>query len=210
FFKIAKRGKYEIDDKKMKDEDAAKVSKIYKKMDKARKKIRREMRDEILISSYLGKAGRCIEPITRFSGFNWRVNIALLSSFAAKENSVATLGSIYQAEPDDGGIRLEDRMKGKEKGWTPLHALALILFMAMYPPCIPTLLMIKVETGSIKWALFAAVYPIVLGIGISVLVFTGGRLLGLSGLQAMVAFYILALEVTLITACIKGKTELVY
>ncbi|NQT32206.1 MAG: ferrous iron transporter B, partial [Candidatus Omnitrophica bacterium] len=210
FFKITKKGKYKVNDKKMKDKNAAEVSKAYKKLDKVRKRLRRERREEILTSSYLGKAGRWFEPVTRFSGFNWRVNIALLSSFAAKENSVATLGSIYQAEPGDGDIRLEDRMKGKETGWTPLHALALMLFMAMYPPCIPTLLMIKVETGSTKWAFFAAIYPIILGLGISMLIFTGGGMLGLSGLQAMAGFYVLALVVTTAMAFVKGKSGFGY
>ena len=208
FFKIVKRGKYRVEGKRIVDKDAAAVEKAYKKLDKIRKKLRREKREETIISSYLGRTGRFMEPFTKFAGFNWRVNIALLSSFAAKESSVATLGSIYQSPLGGKEETLEKRIKEKEKGWTSLHVLAIILFFAMYPPCIPTLLMIKLETGSIKWMLFATFYPILLGLIIAVLVFKGGNLLGLTGLQAMVAFYILAIAVTTVMAFIKGRPEL--
>ena len=208
FFKIVKRGKYELEGKKIVDKDAAKVEKAYKKLSKTRKKLRREKREETIASSYLGRAGHFLEPVTKFAGFNWRVNIALLSSFAAKESSVATLGSIYQSSSEEKEARLEERIKQTEQGWTPLHALGLILFMAMYPPCIPTLFMIKLEAASLKWMLFAAVYPIILGFVMAVLVFSGGNLLGFSGLQAMVVFYIIAIAVTTVMAFIKRRTEL--
>ena len=123
---------------------------------------------------------------------------------------MATLGSIYQSPPGEKEKTLGARMKEKEKDWTPLHALAIILFMTMYPPCIPTLLMVKVESNSTKWALFATFYPIILGSVIAVLVFTGGNLLGLSGMQAMVAFYIFALMVTIAMGFIKEKDESEY
>jgi ferrous iron transport protein B len=192
FFKIVKKGKYEIEGKLVKDKQAKAVYNAYRELDKTRSRLRREQKEETIIASFMGRAGRFIEPFTQWAGFNWRVNIALISSFAAKENSVATLGGIYQSE-EGGKEMLEERIKGKEKGWTPLHALAIMLFMAMYPPCIPTLLMIRLETGSTKWMLFATFYPIVLGMIIAILVFTGGNLLGLSGFQAMIAFYVLAL-----------------
>lgn len=205
FFKIVKRGKYIVGGKKVKDKNALKVHKAYKKLYSKRNKLRRDIKDETIIGSVMGRIGCYLEPVTRYAGFNWRINIGLISAFAAKENSVATLGSIYQNPPGEKEKALGARMKEKEKGWTPLHALAIILFMTMYPPCIPTLLMVKLESGSTKWALFATFYPIVLGSVIAVLVFTGGNLLGLSGMQAMVAFYILALIITVALGFIKSK-----
>ena len=194
FFKIVKKGKYEVNGEIIKDKHAIKTYKAYKKLNKERNGLRRERREEAIISSFMGRAGRSLEPVTRWAGFNWRVNIALISSFAAKENSVATLGGIYQsAQDEDNGDTLEKRIKKKETSWTALHALAIVLFMAMYPPCIATLLMVRVETGSTKWMLFAAFYPIVLGFIISIFVFTGGSLLGLSGFQVMILFYLLAI-----------------
>jgi ferrous iron transport protein B len=210
FFKIVKRGKYIVDGKKVKDKYAMKVNKAYKELNSKRNKIKRDIKEETIIGSVMGQIGVWLEPVTKYAGFNWRINIGLISAFAAKENSVATLGSIYQNQPGEKEKALGVRMKEKEKGWTPLHALAIILFMTMYPPCIPTLLMVKLESNSTKWMLFATFYPIVLGSVIAVLVFTGGNLLGLSGMQAMVAFYIFALGVTIAMGFIKEKDESKY
>ena len=207
FYKIVKRGNYELDGKKIKDKNAKKVYKAYKKLAKVRKKLRREIKNETVMSSYLGRFGQAIEPFTKFAGFNWRINIALISSFAAKENAVATLGSIYQS-PTGEEAQLGERMKREETGWTPLHALAIMLFMAMYPPCIPTLIMVRLETGSTKWMLFATIYPIILGLIIAILIFTGGNLLGLSGIQAMIAFYILAIICTAILGFVKREPKI--
>jgi ferrous iron transport protein B len=207
FFKIIKRGKYEVQGEMIKDKYAGKVYNDYKKLSKTTNKLRREIKEETIITSYMGRAGLFIEPLTKWAGFNWRINIALMSAFAAKESSVATLGGIYQSPPEEKG-RLETRMKETEKDWTALHVLAIMLFMAMYPPCIPTLLMVRLETGSTKWMLFATFYPIVLGTVIAVLIFTGGNLLGLSGMQAMFAFYILALILLVLMGLIKREPEL--
>ena len=207
FFKIVKRGKFTVKRERIVDRDAARVEKAYKKLAKIRKKLRRQIKEETLVGSFLGRLGRSLEPVTRWAGFNWKVNIALISSFAAKENSVATVGAIYQSPMSSGGERLEKRVKKEERGWTPLHALAMILFMAMYPPCIPTLLMIRIESGSTKWMLFATVYPIILGSIIAVLVFTGGNLLRFSGLGAMIAIYVLALVFTTAMGLIKREVR---
>ena len=207
FFKIVKKGKYEVNGEVIKDKHAMKTYKAYKKLNKERNGLRRERREETIISSFMGRAGRFLEPVTRWAGFNWRVNIALISSFAAKENSVATLGGIYQSSQEDKEETLEERIKKKETSWTALHALAIVLFMAMYPPCIATLLMVRVETGSTKWMLFTAFYPIVLGFIISIFVFTGGNLLGLSGLQVMILFYVLAIFFLVSMGLIKRESE---
>ena len=146
-----------------------------------------------------------MEPATQWAGFNWRINVALLSCLAAKESAVATLGALY--EPPETGTAvdstLEKRMAEVESGMTPLHALAIILFMALYPPCLATMIMIKIQTGSWKWMLFSLAIPIIMGVVISTIIFSGGSALGLSGLQAMALFYIVAVIITLLTALIK-------
>jgi ferrous iron transport protein B len=68
--------------------------------------------------------------------------------------------------------------------------------MALYPPCLATLIGIKIQTLSTKWMLFSLAYQISLGIGVAVLVFSGGQALGLSGLQAMFGFYALMVLIT--------------
>ena len=184
--------------------DGKKLNKSLRGVVKVRKKVRREARAERFETSFLGTMGRALEPITQWAGFNWRINIALLSAFAAKENSAATLGSIYGI---DGDQSVQESMKAGESGFTPLHALALMLFMALYPPCVPTSIMVRHQSNSTKWMLFSIVYQTLLGLFVASLVFTGGRLLGLTGNQAMWAFYALCVGATLGMAMIPTPEE---
>lgn len=187
------------------DKDAKKVNKAFKRLDKDRKRLLREIRNEKIDNSFLGRMGKAIEPATQWAGFNWRVNVALLSALAAKESSVATLGALYQQEEE--GEALETRMARGEEGFTPLHALALMLFMVLYPPCIATAISVKLQSGSAKWMLFSMIYPMVLGLGVSTAVFTCGGLMGLTGIQAMYVFYGLALIMTIFMGFVRSKSN---
>ena len=95
-----------------------------------------------------------------------------------------------------------------ETDFTPLHALALMLFMVLYPPCLATSIAVKLQAGSAKWMLFSMTYPMLLGVAVASLVFSGGKALGLSGFQAMFAFYGLALAFTVFMGLFKNKTIL--
>ena len=129
-----------------------------------------------------------MEPFTQFAGFDWKVNIALISSFAARESSVATLGALFQEKAEEGAT-LEERMKVEGGGRTPLGALAIIVFFALYPPCLATTIMVKVQTGSYKWMLFSIAFPTVFGLVAASLIYSVGGMLSLTGVQAMYAFY---------------------
>jgi ferrous iron transport protein B len=196
FFKIVKPGG---------DKGARMVNRAFKNLFRERMGILRDMRKERIDNSFLGRLGRWLEPVTGWAGFNWRVNVALLSAFAAKESSVATLGALY--EPEEKGEALEQRMAKEEAGFTPLHALALMLFMVLYPPCLATSIAVKIQAGSVKWMLFSMVYPMVLGLIVATLFFSLGSALRLSGLQAMFAFYGLALAFTIIMGFVKDRSE---
>jgi len=187
------------------DKSAKKVNRALKNLIKERKRLLREMRGERIDNSFLGAMGRWLEPVTRWAGFNWRVNVALLSALAAKESSVATLGALYEQEEE--GEALEQRMARGETGFTPLHALSLMLFMVLYPPCLATSIAVKLQSGSVKWMLFSIVYPMILGIVIATMVFSVGSAFGLSGLQAMAAFYGMALAFTIFMGLFKDKTQ---
>ena len=186
------------------DTEAKSVNKAFKKLFSARKKLLREIKKEKIDNSFLGRVGRAMEPYTQYAGFNWRVNVSLLASFAAKESSVATLGALYEQETE--GESLETRMEKGEKGFTALHALALMLFMVLYPPCVATSIMVKIQTGQIRWMIFSMLFPIILGTGVATLIFSGGTALELTGLQAMFAFYGLALAITIGTGFLKNKS----
>ena len=96
------------------DKDAKKAGRALKKLVKTRKSIRREMKEERITTSVLGMIGRSLEPVTQFAGFDWKINVALLSSFAARESSVATLGVLFQQDEDQNAT-LEDRMGAETK-----------------------------------------------------------------------------------------------
>ena len=186
---------------------AKKINRGVRKLLSTQKRLRREIKQDKISNSFLGRIGRAMEPATKWAGFNWRINVALLSCLAAKESAVATLGALY--EPPETGTAvdntLEKRMADVESGMTPLHALAIILFMALYPPCLATMIMIKLQTGSWKWMFFSLVIPITIGVAVSTIIFSGGSALGLNGWQAMAIFYVIAVIITFLTAMIKDQ-----
>ena len=196
-----------------KDPEAKELEKALKKLLTFRTNALTAIRKERIDNSLLGKIGRSLEPLSQYAGFNWRVNVAVLSTLAAKENSVSTLGALYIKEPGESEGKgeskntdaLEQRMKQQEGDLTPLHAMALMLFMVLCPPCLPTIMAIRVQTGSTKWMLFAFFAPLVLGLLAAVLVFSGGSSLGLSGFQAMWIFYLIPLTLTIALGLIKTK-----
>ncbi|MFC2594457.1 MAG: nucleoside recognition domain-containing protein, partial [Fretibacterium sp.] len=196
-----------------KDPEAKELEKALKKLLTFRTNALTAIRRERIDNSLLGKIGRALEPASQYAGFNWRVNVAVLSTLAAKENSVSTLGALYIKEPGEsegaGGEKntdtLEQRMKRQEGDLTPLHAIALMLFMVLCPPCLPTIMAIRVQTGSTSWMLFAFFVPLILGLLAAVLVFTGGSALGLSGFEAMWMFYLIPLTLTVLLGLIRTK-----
>ena len=196
-----------------KDPEAKELERELKKLLAFRTNALTAIRRERIDNSLLGKIGRALEPASRYAGFNWRVNVAVLSTLAAKENSVSTLGALYIKETGEsegeGGEKntdtLEQRMKRQEGDLTPLHAMALMLFMVLCPPCLPTIMAIRVQTGSTGWMLFAFFVPLILGLLAAVLVFTGGSALGLSGFEAMWMFYLIPLTLTILLGLIRTK-----
>lgn len=196
-----------------KDPEAKELERELKKLLAFRTNALTAIRRERIDNSLLGKIGRALEPASQYAGFNWRVNVAVLSTLAAKENSVSTLGALYIKETGEsegeGGEKntdtLEQRMKRQEGDLTPLHAMALMLFMVLCPPCLPTIMAIRVQTGSTGWMLFAFFVPLILGLLAAVLVFTGGSALGLSGFEAMWMFYLIPLTLTILLGLIRTK-----
>ena len=190
--------------KRSKDKDARKAARALKNLATDRKTLRREMRSERIVNSFLGQIGRSLEPVTRFANFDWKINVALLSSFAARESSVATLGVLFEQEEGESKT-LEERMGSERKtaGYTALTAVAVMLFFALYPPCLATTIMVRVQSGSYRWMAFSIVFPTFLGLAVSSLTYTVGSALGLSGIQAMSGIYALALAALLVVAFFK-------
>ena len=104
-------------------------------------------------NSYIGQIGKAIEPVIKPLGFDWKLGIGLISGVGAKELVVSTLGVLYADDPDADSVSLAERIP-----ITPLVAFCYMLFVLIYFPCIAAIAAIKQESGSWKWALFAACY----------------------------------------------------
>jgi ferrous iron transport protein B len=134
-----------------------------------------------LANSLSGRIGGAMAIVTEpVMGFDWRTDVALVGGFAAKEVIVSTLGTAYSLGEVDArkSTALSERL-AREPGWSPLMAMALMLFTMLYSPCFATLVVIRRETGSIKWAAFAVVMNTVLASAVAALVYQVGGLMGL-------------------------------
>jgi len=133
-----------------------------------------------LRNSLAGRIGIALEPITRFAGFDWRTNIALVGGFAAKEVIISTLGTSYSL----GVIDTEDSTSLSERlirdpHWNPIVALAALAFIMFYAPCFVTVVCIARESGSWKWAFFSIVFNTISAFLMAVLIYQTGTVLGL-------------------------------
>jgi ferrous iron transport protein B len=143
---------------------------------------------EQLRQSFAGRAGRFIEPVIKPLGFDWKMGVALISSFAARETLVSTLSIIYnvgedEEEAESGSLITAVREAKKEDGtpaWTPLVALSMMVFFVLAMQCMSTVAIVRRETNSWRWPLFMVAYMTVLAYIASFITYQGGRLLGFS------------------------------
>lgn len=117
-----------------------------------------------LETSYIGYLGKAIEPVIEPLGYDWKIGISLITSFAAREVFVGSMATIYAVE-DDGGQNqtLVEKMKGqKRRDGTPVYTLAsgssLMVFYVFAMMCMATLAVVKRETKSWKWPLIQVAY----------------------------------------------------
>ena len=115
-----------------------------------------------LESSFIGLLGKAIEPVFLAQGFDWRLDVSLIAGVGAKEIVASTIGVLYGDAAFD---------------FTPLVAYSFLLFVLIYFPCIATVVAIKNESGSWRWACFAAVYTTVLAWIVSAAVYQIGLLI---------------------------------
>jgi ferrous iron transport protein B len=138
-------------------------------------------------SSYAADIGKAIEPMIAPLGFDWKIGLGLVTSFAAREVVVSTLATIYNVENDgEDMISLSDAMKrdkdpdtGKSI-FTPLVALSLMVFYVYAAQCMATFAIVKRETNSWKWPVFMVIYMTGLAYFSSLIVYQGGLMMGFS------------------------------
>ncbi|MFH1143700.1 MAG: ferrous iron transport protein B [Candidatus Eisenbacteria bacterium] len=146
----------------------------------------------------MGQVGRAISPALEPLGFDWRMTVTLLAGFVAKEVVVSSLAVLYQAEEQgvveatEAGVDkrpgeaatesaaggLAEILRRPEHGLTPLKAFAFMVFVLLYTPCIAAVVALRRELGT-RWMAFAVGYQLVLAWVVALVVYQGGRVLGL-------------------------------
>jgi ferrous iron transport protein B len=138
-------------------------------------------------NSFAGRAGRLIEPAIRPLGFDWKIGIGLISSFAARETIISTLSIVYNVGDDSGAnsSSLVDALKNAKRAdgspvWTPLTGLSLMIFFLLACQCMSTVAIVRRETNSWRWPAFMVTYMLALAYVASFVTYQGGQLLGFS------------------------------
>ena len=122
-----------------------------------------KLQSEKLENSYAGWMGRALEPAIQPLGFDWKIGIALVTSFAAREVFVGTMSTIYSVGGESENQPILEKMRAeKTETGAPRYTLAvglsLMLFYAFAMQCMSTLAVVKRETGSWKWPVIQFVY----------------------------------------------------
>jgi len=142
------------------------------------KQINQQLASYKLEHSYIGIAGKAIEPAIKPLGYDWKIGIALISSFAAREVFVSTLATIYSVGDDSNTTTIKERMAaelnqdtGKQRFNLPV-GMSLLIFYAFAMQCMSTLAIVKRETNSWKWPILQLIGMTALAYLASLLTFT--------------------------------------
>ncbi len=150
-------------------------------MEEAIAEIEHQRNREHQVNSYIGRIGHFMEPVMRPLGFDWKISVSLLSGMAAKEIVISTMGVLYTGDSDDQQS-LKERLQSESYAdgspvFSPLVIAGFLLFVLIYFPCIATIIAIKEESHSWRWALFSVFYSTGLAWLVAFLVFQIGSLL---------------------------------
>lgn len=136
--------------------------------------------------SYLAMVGRGMEPVMRPLGFDWKMNVCIITGLPAKEAIVSTMGILYHVDDEEGTMSLAEAMRdevyvsGPRAGqhvFTPAVSWAFMLFVLLYFPCIATIATLRREVGG-RWAAFTVVNSLLLAWTVAFVVYQLASLLG--------------------------------
>ncbi|WP_395747700.1 ferrous iron transport protein B [Prosthecobacter sp.] len=142
------------------------------------------IKSQNLENSFAGRAGRFIEPAITPLGYDWKIGIGLIGSFAAREVFNSTMGVVYAVEGAEDDVNLlRDKLAAERRPdgrpvYTPLVCISLLVFYVFAMQCVSTIAIVKRETGSWKWALFQLGYMTGTAYVLSLLVFQIGSAFG--------------------------------
>jgi len=141
--------------------------------------------DQKVSQSYAGQLGHLIEPVIKPLGFDWKIGVGLITSFAAREVIISTFSVLYniQTSEEEEVVSLStalknDRYPDGKKVFTPLVAMSLLVFFVYAAQCMSTFAIIKRETRSWLWPSLMIVYMNILAYTASLIVFQGGKMIG--------------------------------
>ena len=133
--------------------------------------------------SFAGKAGRALEPVLKWAGFDWKLSVSLVAGLAAKEIIISTLGILYGVTEETAEAASKSHMTSvgyqisRDPSYSPLMAISLMVFVMLYTPCLATLVMVKKELGRLRWALFQAAFTLGIAYLMAVIIFKVGSFL---------------------------------
>ncbi|HYF32407.1 MAG TPA: ferrous iron transport protein B [Chitinophagaceae bacterium] len=160
------------------NEVAASYDKQIQQQPSRAKTLEQQKRTAMLENSYAGILGRAIEPVIQPLGYDWKIGIALITSFAAREVFVGTMATLYSVGEDENeeSLLLREKMQQAKrpdgsKVYTLATGLSLMIFYVFAMQCMSTLAIAKRETGSWKWPLIQLVYMTGLAYVMSLLVY---------------------------------------
>ena len=142
---------------------------------------------EQLRHSFAGMMGRAIEPFIAPLGFDWKMGIGIIGSFAAREVFVSTMSTVYnvgEVQKDEAGTASLAKMLGAQNRpdgtrlYTPLLGITLMVFYVFALQCVSTIAVVRRETNGWKWPIFQWLYMTALAWGLAFLTWHGGHLLG--------------------------------
>lgn len=129
--------------------------------------------------SFAGRIGKAVEPVIEPLGFDWRLGIAIISGFAAKEVVVSTMGTVYGVgDIDEGSESLRTKL-ATDPNYSKLTAYAFLVFVLLYMPCMAAMAVFLRESGSWKELLFQIGYTLGIAWLLSLIVYQGGQFVGL-------------------------------
>jgi ferrous iron transport protein B len=164
-------------------QDAAFPKTLHEKLDHLDK----EEAGEKLRRSFAGYMGRAIEPFITPLGFDWKIGVGIITSFAAREVFVSTMSTVYnvgaagKSEAETQNLAQTLREQKRPDGtviFTPLVAVTLMVFYVFALQCVSTVAVVRRETNSWKWPAFQWAYMGVLAWGLAFVTYQGGKLLG--------------------------------
>ena len=141
---------------------------------------------EKLRHSFAGYLGRAIEPVIKPLGFDWKIGIGIVSSFAAREVFVSTMSTVYNVgagDDEESAKNLANKLREQKRPdgkilYTPLLAISLMVFYVLAMQCVSTMAVVRRETNTWKWVFFQWGYMAALAWVTTFLVYHGGKLLG--------------------------------